>query len=346
MSDLRARFIEDYAGGILNISRQELSSSGEVLSQDGLSTEQTIFVEDGTGTKSGLKLGVGLVECVDPTTQMGNVNVRFADRTYTKIKDTKVFLTAVASAQAALSDAVTSSISNIETAIETLDITLANTDRRISSLNESFTEYVTTNNEKISGLVTEIEDTKSRLDTLNVSLVNNNLTLGAFSLTSLSRGAGNISIGLNSQKEMTLGNDNIFIGNDTAGLEQGSNNILIGSDARPYKSIISNEIVLGNAYHQGVKVSGEIYSPGAKSGQLGVELNKQNALDFILNISPSEIENEYGRRDYIFPTSGLRGSQNQYGFSGIVREDDSVAKLRMIPIIVAALQQMAILAQS
>lgn len=121
MADLRSRFIEDYAGGLLNIARQELSTTGEVLAQDGLTSEGTLFVEDGSGTKSGLKLGVSLAEAVDPTTEMGVVNVRFADRTYAKIRDLKIFSTAIASSQAALSEATATSISNIETTLQLLE---------------------------------------------------------------------------------------------------------------------------------------------------------------------------------------------------------------------------------
>ena len=121
MADLRSRFIEDYAGGLLNISRQELTSTGEVLSQDGLLSNTTLFVEDGSGTKSGLKLGVSICEVVDPTTEQGIVNVRYADRTYASIRDLKIFSTAIASAQAALSDAASSSISNLENAFLLLE---------------------------------------------------------------------------------------------------------------------------------------------------------------------------------------------------------------------------------
>jgi hypothetical protein len=121
MADLRSRFIEDYAGGLLNVSRQELASTGEVLSQDGLLSDSTLFVEDGSGTKSGLMLGTSLCEVVDPTTDQGAVNVRFANRTYAGIRDLKIFSTAIASAQAALADASSSSITNLENAFELLE---------------------------------------------------------------------------------------------------------------------------------------------------------------------------------------------------------------------------------
>lgn len=130
MADLRSKFIEDYAGGLLNVSRQELSSTGEVLSQDGLLSDSTLFVEDGSGSKSGLKLGISLCEAVDPTTSQGVVNVRYADRTYASTRDLKIFSTAVASAQAALSDATATSITNLENAfqlLETAQDTLQNT---------------------------------------------------------------------------------------------------------------------------------------------------------------------------------------------------------------------------
>lgn len=121
MADLRTRFIEDYAGGLLNIARQELSSTGEVLAQDGFVQGVTLFVEDGRGVKSGLRLGDAVAECVDPTTETGIVNVRSADRTYAKIRDLKAFATAVASAQGALTESVTESFTNLEGAFESLE---------------------------------------------------------------------------------------------------------------------------------------------------------------------------------------------------------------------------------
>lgn len=140
MADLRSRFIEDYAGGLLNVSRQELASTGEVLSQDGLLSDSTLFVEDGSGTKSGLLLGTSLCEVVDPTTDQGAVNVRFANRTYAGIRDLKIFSTAIASAQAALADASSSSITNLENAFELLEdsvSTIANSFNSRSELVDS-----------------------------------------------------------------------------------------------------------------------------------------------------------------------------------------------------------------
>ncbi len=133
MADLRTRFIEDYAGGLLNVSRQELSTTGEVLSQDGFTSQGTVFVEDGSGVKSGLKLGVSLAEVVDPTTELGAVNVRFADRTYAKIRDLRIFTTAVASTQAALSESVSTSISNIETTLQLLEDDVNTLDQNIQA---------------------------------------------------------------------------------------------------------------------------------------------------------------------------------------------------------------------
>jgi hypothetical protein len=121
MADLRARFIEDYAGGLLNVSRQSLSSTGEVLAQDGFLSDDTLFVEDGRGVKSGLRLGSALAESIDPVTDTGVVNVRYADRTYAKIRDLKTFSTALASAQAALSESVGETITTFEGAFESLE---------------------------------------------------------------------------------------------------------------------------------------------------------------------------------------------------------------------------------
>ena len=171
MADLRARFIEDYAGGLLNVARQELSTTGEVLAQDGLTSEGTLFVEDGSGTKSGLKLGVSLAEAIDPRTELGIVNVRFADRTYAKIRDLKIFSTAIASAQAALSEAASVSISNIETSLQLLEDDIASSSQffqqnltvsqeqfqTISSAQQSLEEKVNTNDIAVQNLALRVE---------------------------------------------------------------------------------------------------------------------------------------------------------------------------------------------
>lgn len=157
MADLRFRFIEDYAGGLLNISRQEISTTGEVLSQDGLTTEGTIFVEDGSGVKSGLKLGVSLAEAVDPTTEMGIVNVRYGDRTYAKVRDLRIFTTAIASAQSALSEATSTSISNLETAFQLLE-------DDINSLEENLQSNISNEREKIQELTINQNQLVDRVD--------------------------------------------------------------------------------------------------------------------------------------------------------------------------------------
>lgn len=159
MADLRSRFIEDYAGGLLNISRQELSTTGEVLSQDGLTSEGTIFVEDGSGVKSGLKLGVSLAEVVDPTTEAGVINVRYADRTYAKIRDLKIFTTAIASAQSALSEATSTALTNLENAFELLE-------DDISSLEQTLLNNVNRDQEKIQELVVVQNESTQRLNEL------------------------------------------------------------------------------------------------------------------------------------------------------------------------------------
>lgn len=163
MADLRFRFIEDYAGGLLNISRQEVSTTGEVLSQDGLTSEGTIFVEDGSGVKSGLKLGVSLAEAIDPTTEMGIVNVRYADRTYAKVRDLRIFTTAIASAQSALSEATSTAISNLETAFQLLE-------DDITSIEENLQSNITNDRENIQALTINQNELTSIINSLSTSV--------------------------------------------------------------------------------------------------------------------------------------------------------------------------------
>ena len=163
MADLRKRFIEDYAGGLLNVARQELSTTGEVLAQDGLTSENTLFVEDGSGTKTGLKLGVSLAEAVDPTTETGVVNVRFADRTYAKLRDLKIFSTAIASAQAALSEAASVSISNLETTLQLLE-------DDISTVEQNFQQNLVTSQEQLQNLTLTQRDLEQKSAETNVEI--------------------------------------------------------------------------------------------------------------------------------------------------------------------------------
>jgi hypothetical protein len=165
MADLRSRYIEDYAGGLLNIARQELSTTGEVLVQDGFTSEGTLFIEDGSGTKSGLRLGVSLAEVVDPTTETGVMNVRYADRTYAKIRDLKIFSTAIASAQAALSEAASTSISNLETTVQLLEDDL-------NTVEQNFQRSLTQNQEQLQILSLSQRDLEEKSLETEVGLKN------------------------------------------------------------------------------------------------------------------------------------------------------------------------------
>ena len=170
MADLRSKFIEDYAGGLLNVSRQELASTGEVLSQDGFLSNATLFVEDGSGTKSGLLLGASLCEVVDPTTTQSAVNVRYADRTYASIRDLKIFSTAIASAQAALSDASSSSITNLENAFELLEDAF-NTLQNNFNTRESVVDEKIESLSKIQTIENDIDSLSAEQKTLSNSVV-------------------------------------------------------------------------------------------------------------------------------------------------------------------------------
>lgn len=176
MADLRSKFIEDYAGGLLNVSRQELASTGEVLSQDGLLADASLFVEDGAGVKSGLKLGASLCEVVDPTTDEGVVNVRYANRTYASVRDLKIFSTAIASSQAALADASSSSITNLENAFQLLENSLDTLSTRFNSRNDIVdTEFkklsqIDTLSGKVIASEEEIKTLDSKIEALKKSV--------------------------------------------------------------------------------------------------------------------------------------------------------------------------------
>lgn len=163
MADLRTRYIEDYAGGLLNIARQELSSTGEVLAQDGFVDGLTLFVEDGRGVKSGLRLGNSVAECIDPITDTGILNVRTADRTYAKVRDLKAFATAVASAQGALTESVTESFTNLEGAFESLEAD-------VQTYRTQVTETIDSTDLAVSNLSGRVAIVESGLSSVNTTL--------------------------------------------------------------------------------------------------------------------------------------------------------------------------------
>jgi len=73
---------------------------------------------------------------------MGIVNVRYSDRTFAKIRDLKIFSTAIASAQAALAEATSASISNLEVTVQLLE-------DDVNSLGENFQQNLVKNQEQI-----------------------------------------------------------------------------------------------------------------------------------------------------------------------------------------------------
>lgn len=225
MADLRSRFLEDYAGGLLNVARQELSSTGEVLAQDGFSSDLTLFVEDGRGVKSGLRLGAGLVECIDPVSETGAVNVRFADRTYAKIKDLKIFATAISTSQAALSDSVSSSFGEFESSFFALENDLQDYKNQLtllvsetSTANQTLTERVEGAEESVVRVNDRVDELKVKVDQLAVvqptpekqeqvdSFTTANLSPDSFSLFELGLGKlyGLTSIATNSPAWVTF----------------------------------------------------------------------------------------------------------------------------------------------
>jgi len=233
MADLRSRFIEDYAGGLLNVARQELSTTGEVLSQDGLTSAGTLFVEDGSGNKSGLKLGISLAETIDPTTEMGIVNVRFADRTYAKIRDLKIFSTAIASAQAALSEASSISITNLETTLQLLEDDINSLEQNFqNNLSEGRTQLqqltLTQKAQEalVSEAVTDVKSLEGRVQKLEIpvpdptTISDFSTTTNASYLTGTITIASGVVTGTNTAFATQLSVGDIFTVIDSSNVEQ------------------------------------------------------------------------------------------------------------------------------
>lgn len=111
---------------------------------------------------------------MDPSTEAGCVNVRFADRTYAKLKDLKLFTTAIASAQAALSEASATSITNLETTLQLLETDL-------TYLQQSIQTDVYDTRNKLEDAIVTANSLLSR-----VSQIDNNQTLLSKSIEDLS----------------------------------------------------------------------------------------------------------------------------------------------------------------
>lgn len=348
MADLRSRFIEDYAGGLLNVSRQELASTGEVLSQDGFLTDSTIYVEDGVGTKSGLRLGVGLAEVVDPTTQTGVVNVRYADRTYTKIRDTKIFTTAMASAQSALAESVAESLGNIESAIDYLEIFDSQADTRISTLEAGFTTLsglVSQNSDAINNLRTELKDEIDNV-LIGTDRDTNNIRLGAFALSKLTNGSSNVAIGFYSLAELYSGNNNVAIGHQS-GLNsiEGSNNILLGADSRLTNSNASNQIILGSNYHDYLWCKTDIYSPSSilssEDSISEININTTDLLEFIKKLKFNRLSWERGQSHIVVDPDSLKQAERFLSYKGYVHtESKTVSNAKLVPLVLASVSQL------
>lgn len=122
--------------------------------------------------KSALRLGVGLAECDDPTSEIGLVNVRYADRTYASVRDLKIFATAISTSQAALADACSTSITNLEQAFELLE-------ENSNTFQEATTQALDSTQQAVTDLSTSQRALSAEVRTLGqgVSSVDSRLTV-------------------------------------------------------------------------------------------------------------------------------------------------------------------------
>jgi hypothetical protein len=347
MADLRIKYLEDYAGGLLNVSRQELSSNGEVLSQDGFLTDSTIFVEDGTGVKSGLKLGVGLAECLDPTTNLGIVNVRYADRTYAKVREVKIFTMAIASAQAALSESITESLGVLEGVLDSTNARLDTNERAQTNLQTELTTSIAEVNSTINNLQLFVEGIETRVLTLESSNEdpNSNISLGYNSLTSLTTGIRNLSIGYNAGRLLKDGTSNTFYGfNAGANLIAGSNNVFIGSDSR---GTSSNEIVLGNYLHKVIKSNTDVYTPVLSKSSEFNNLTQEDFTYALTNFKALKVKKIY-KSDTLYDLSidfeSLKANVDTPTLNVLTYNQDSdyvfLSKAKLMPLLLSVVQQL------
>lgn len=137
--------------GVLNVSTTDTPTS-QGLPADGSS----VFVEDGLGVKSGLKIGAELVECVEPTTRNGIVNVAYAERTYANIEDLKLANTAIELYRENLSQDFTTALEPIVDRINQLETERTDTLARVTVVQESVDSLVN------SDLLSRVSDIESK----------------------------------------------------------------------------------------------------------------------------------------------------------------------------------------
>ncbi len=143
MANLTGSNFNNLKPGILNISTNDDPVSTGLPAASG--NLRTVFVEDGLGVKSGLKLGAELAEAVDPVTRNGIVNVNFADRTYAKIADLKQTNIALELYRENLNRDFSDALEPIVDRVNTLELSLNTNQSLTESLSTAVTQLTTAN---------------------------------------------------------------------------------------------------------------------------------------------------------------------------------------------------------
>ena len=122
--------------GILNVS-----TTSQPLSTGFLPNGTSVFVEDGNGVKSGLKLGVEIAEVIEPTTKQGITNVSFCDRTYASISDVKLLSTALEVYREEVTNNLETVLEPVISTFNNINTELANNTSRLASAEEFINSF-------------------------------------------------------------------------------------------------------------------------------------------------------------------------------------------------------------
>lgn len=171
MAILSSRPVTSYTESLLNVSRERQGPDGNPILQNGLPNDGgTLFVEDGLGVKSGLKLGSGLCECTDPITEEGILNVRSADRTYVKTLDFSNLVTSVTVAVTSINETVQGYYSELLRNQSSTAISVEELDLRVGTVETAMETLLLRDNQSLQNEITilkaEITALKTRVESL------------------------------------------------------------------------------------------------------------------------------------------------------------------------------------
>ena len=275
------------------------------------------------------------------------MNVRYADRTYAKVRDVKIFTMAIASAQAALSESVTESVSTLENVLDSCNARLDTSERNMLNIQNELKTSVLTINTGVGTLKSSLESLQDRVIALESAdpNPNSNLKMGFNALGSLSSRIRNAGVGFKAGENLIDGNSNTFLGFEAGqNCIQGSNNLFLGSSSR---GNYSNEIVIGNYNHRVIKSNTDVYTPAKSKSPAYDDLSSEGFSMNVDSFKALQVKKLY-KSDSLFDIAvdydSLRANLDTQTLSIMSYNFDPdyifVSKSKLVPMLVSVVQNL------